>query len=158
MDLDSLVDLEQSFYDKAYEEAYAHGRIHAGIEGRAMGREKGFEIWEELGFYQGFATIWRAIYLQQNRTDDRAFRHMDQLLALINQFPRNNPPEDVDVAKTFSQIRSRYKVLCATLGVRPSLRASSDGQQSSTTPKGRQLWKLENDTKRVAEEDQGLNF
>jgi hypothetical protein len=88
----------------------------------------------------------------------RAFHHMDHLLALLDQFPRTNPPEDVDVAKMFRQIRSRYKALCASLGVRPSLRAANDGQPSSPSRSDRQLWKLESDTKRLAEEDQGLNF
>lgn len=40
------------------------------IEGRALGREKGFEMWEELGFYEGFAKIWQAIYTKQGRTDE----------------------------------------------------------------------------------------
>ena len=36
-----------------------HGRVHGLIEGRALGKEKGFEMWEEVGFYLGFATTWR---------------------------------------------------------------------------------------------------
>ena len=31
------------------------------IEGRALGRQKGFEIWEELGFYEGFAICWKSV-------------------------------------------------------------------------------------------------
>jgi len=26
-----------------------------------LGREKGFEMWEEIGFYEGFAKGWKAI-------------------------------------------------------------------------------------------------
>lgn len=41
--------------------------MHGAIEGRAMGREKGYEIWEELGFYEGFAQTWKAVYAIENR-------------------------------------------------------------------------------------------
>ena len=50
-----------SFYDAGHADGFAHGRIHGLIEGRALGREKGFEMWEELGFYEGTARAWRAL-------------------------------------------------------------------------------------------------
>ncbi|KAF8899408.1 hypothetical protein BD779DRAFT_1391770, partial [Infundibulicybe gibba] len=128
-DIESLVHLEQTFYDTGYEDGFAHGRIHGLIEGRALGREKGFEMWEEIGFYEGFALMWKAIFAKQNRLDDRASNHIRHLLELISQFPRVNPSasetaSDVDIPRLLRQIRSRYKVLCSTLGVRPSLRAA----------------------------------
>ncbi|KAL1742027.1 copper amine oxidase [Schizophyllum fasciatum] len=130
-DIEALVHVEQDFYDAGYKDGFDHGRIHGLIEGRALGREKGFEMWEELGFYEGFALMWQAIYVRQGRTDDRAMNHIKHLLNLIMQFPRVNPStadssSDVDIPKLFRQIRSRYKALCATLGVRPSLRATSE--------------------------------
>jgi len=104
-----------------------HGRIHGLIEGRALGREKGFEMWEELGFYEGFAKVWQRICTNRaSETDTRSLRHISHLLDLISEFPRVNPSlgSDVeqDIPKLFRQIRSRYKALCSTLGVRPSLR------------------------------------
>lgn len=61
--------------------------------------------------------------------------HIRHLLDLLAQFPRANPsaggPSEVDIPKLFRQIRSRYKLLCATLGVRATLRAA-DG--SATGP------------------------
>ncbi|KAJ7597701.1 DUF1715-domain-containing protein [Mycena floridula] len=109
-DLESLVHLEQNFYDSGFKDGFAHGRIHGLIEGRALGREKGFEMWEELGFYEGFALFERKV-------------------SLIPQFPRVHPSSTdtesgVDIPRLFRQIRSRYKVLCSTLGVRPTLRAA----------------------------------
>ncbi|KAF8640989.1 hypothetical protein AX17_000634 [Amanita inopinata Kibby_2008] len=131
-DLESLVHVEETFYDVGYQDGFAHGRIHGLIEGRALGREKGFEMWEELGFYEGFALMWAAIYKQQGRVDDRATNHVKHLLELISQFPRVNPSavdssSELDIPRLFRQIRSRYKALCSTLGVRPSLRASEAG-------------------------------
>ncbi|KAJ7583624.1 DUF1715-domain-containing protein [Mycena floridula] len=121
-DLEALVDLEQTFYDSGYQDGFAHGRIHGLIEGRALGREKGFEMWEELGFYEGFALIW-----QMQSKNEKALSHIKHLLTLISQFPRVNPSSTdesgVDIPKLFRQIRSRYKALCSTLGVKPTLRA-----------------------------------
>ena len=70
----------------------------------------------------------------------RAQNHIRHLLELVARFPRVNPSSagsssddpssapgvDVDIPRLFRQIRSRYKLLCATLGVRPSLRAADD--------------------------------
>lgn len=105
-------------------------------------------MWEELGFYEGFAMLWRAVLSQRGMTDEcvsvrfhyispsvltlplsssRAAQHIRQLLALLAQFPRVNPsatePSELDIPKLFRQIRSRYKALCAVLGVQPTLRA-----------------------------------
>ncbi|KAI1793664.1 hypothetical protein LXA43DRAFT_941956 [Ganoderma leucocontextum] len=144
-DLEELVNVEQTFYEHGYRDGFAHGRVHGLIEGRALGREKGFEMWEELGFYEGFARMWGALLLQAQgagaaagTTDERAQNHIRHLLELVARFPRVNPsagpdtdPErDVDIPRLFRQIRSRYKLLCATLGVRPSLRAADEASPS----------------------------
>ncbi|KAH9895639.1 DUF1715-domain-containing protein [Cubamyces lactineus] len=139
-DLEELVNVEQAFYEDGYKDGFAHGRIHGSIEGRALGREKGFEMWEELGFYEGFAIMWKAIVESQAVQDERTLNHIRHLLELIAQFPRENPsaadgPADLDIPKLFRQIRSRYKLLCATLGVRPTLRAA-DGSSVSPEREG----------------------
>ena len=58
------------FYDEGYEGGFAHGRIHGLIEGRALGREKGYEMFEELGFYEGFALTWKKIYESTGRSEE----------------------------------------------------------------------------------------
>ncbi|CAL1702501.1 unnamed protein product [Somion occarium] len=127
-DLESLVNVEQTFYDDGYKDGYDHGRIHGLIEGRALGREKGFEMWEEVGFYEGFALMWSAICEKRaTKEDTRIVHHTKQLLDLTAQFPKVNPSSatssDLDIPRLFRQIRSRYKVLCAALGIRPTLKA-----------------------------------
>jgi hypothetical protein len=62
---------------------------------------------------------------------------MKHLLELISQFPKTNPstsPDhaNMDVEKMFRQIRSRYKILCATLSVRPTLRAADGSPMMDT--------------------------
>jgi len=76
-----------SFYDSGYHDGLAHGRIHGLIEGRAMGREKGFEMWEEIGFYEGFALTWRAILRQQSKEDEfSVFKSFSQAIFLFISF------------------------------------------------------------------------
>ncbi|KAG8756959.1 hypothetical protein FRC11_004903 [Ceratobasidium sp. 423] len=130
-DLGDLAHLEESFYKTGHDDGFQHGRIHGLIEGRAMGREKGFEMWEELGFYEGFVGIWlRAAAKPGSGIDERAIHHAEQLLSLISKFPMTNPPvapqaePQVDIVRLYTQIRSRYKALCSTLGVRPRLVSS----------------------------------
>ncbi|KAI0668168.1 DUF1715-domain-containing protein [Trametes maxima] len=141
-DLEELVNVEQTFYEEGYKDGFAHGRVHGAIEGRALGREKGFEMWEELGFYEGFAMMWKAIVQSLPTQDERTLNHIRHLLDLIAQFPRENPsasaPSELDIPKLFRQIRSRYKLLCATLGVRPTLRAA-DGSSVSPDRTGADL-------------------
>ncbi|KAF5354398.1 hypothetical protein D9758_010748 [Tetrapyrgos nigripes] len=132
-DLETLVHLEETFYDDGYKDGFAHGRIHGLIEGRALGREKGYEMWEEIGFYEGFAMLWESILLRDGKQEGRAFQHTTRLLNLISRFPLVNPSnvktspavgEDdaemtTDIPKLFRQIHSKYKALCTTANVRP---------------------------------------
>ncbi|KAF4573521.1 LTO1 complex adapter protein [Pleurotus pulmonarius] len=169
-DLESLVHLEQTFYDDGYKDGFDHGRIHGLIEGRALGREKGFEMWEELGFYEGFAMMWKMICSKRvGESNERSMNHVNQLLQLISQFPRVNPSStsssaDVDIPKLFRQIRSRYKILCSTLGVKPSLRSADGtpseedfGQEDRSNLATRQpVWKVEEQPRAVI--GQSLEF
>ncbi|KAF8734426.1 GTPase activator, partial [Rhizoctonia solani] len=116
------------FYKTGHEDGFQHGRIHGLIEGRALGREKGFEMWEELGFYEGFAGVWiRVAAKPSSDIDERAIHHAEQLVLLISKFPMTNPPvspqaeSQIDIVRLYTQIRSRYKALCSTLGFRPRL-------------------------------------
>ncbi|KAJ3576099.1 hypothetical protein NP233_g652 [Leucocoprinus birnbaumii] len=137
-DLESLVHVEQTFYESGYQDGYDRGRIHGLIEGRALGREKGYEMWEELGFYEGFASTWKSFLLEHGTADDeRTINNANRLLDLIAQFPRINPSStdkssEIDISQLLNRIRSRYKVLCASLGVRPTLRASRSDQTTDT--------------------------
>ncbi len=58
---------------------------------------------------------------------NRSSQHIRHLLEMTAKFPKENPSAsehpELDIPKLFRQIRSRYKALCATLGVRPTLRA-----------------------------------
>ncbi|TDL20439.1 hypothetical protein BD410DRAFT_371661 [Rickenella mellea] len=136
--IEAVVDLEQQFYNAGHADGFAHGRIHGLIEGRAVGRQKGFEIWEEVGYYEG------------------SRHNVKQLIDLISQFPLKNSAadesesSDFDMSKLLNQIRSRYKMLCATLGVKPSLRAGTapeskndNASLDAATTRSGGIWKVE---------------
>jgi primary-amine oxidase len=135
LDLHALTNVEEEFFQAGFEEGLRHGRIHGLIEGRSMGRQKGFEMWEELGFYRGSALFWRGVFGQaaEDEKETRVQQHIRHLLELIAKFPIVNPSttsdKDFDVARLMNQIRTRYKALCATIGVRTRLRLVGNGEE-----------------------------
>ncbi|KAG8887053.1 hypothetical protein FRB98_000632 [Tulasnella sp. 332] len=159
-DLEDLANLEQA----GYTDGYDHGRIHGLIEGRAVGREKGYEIWEEVGFYQGFALFWNAVLSgSQEGKQNRTLRNVTQLIDLIAQYPTRNPShlldpppsktqgeatdmEITDILTTeitavppldMTRIRTKYRLICATLGVKPRLEpAPATGSSMGSSASG----------------------
>ncbi|CED82847.1 Uncharacterized conserved protein [Phaffia rhodozyma] len=88
--LDSLNHVEETFYQTGYREGFEHGALHGLFEGRALGKEKGFELWEEVGFYEGVGTFWRDLLGKETKSASRAINHINQLLHLISLFPTHN--------------------------------------------------------------------
>ncbi|WVO15393.1 hypothetical protein L204_103051 [Cryptococcus depauperatus] len=147
--LEQTTHLESTFYSKGYDSGFAHGRLHGLFEGRELGKEKSWELWEEVGYYEGWARMWidlfknraTAINIAGRKSKElRALNHAQTLVDLINTFPTVNPtsvsqsssgqeplstaPSEAatpDLANLLSQIRARYRLLCSCLGVRPRL-------------------------------------
>lgn len=128
-----------------------------------------------------------------SQTFRRALHHARHLLSLLAQFPATNPspapsstshtdPQsatsspsaELDILSLQRQIRSRYKVLCASLGIRPSLRANSspggeigqdDGMNMDSAVNGpsegrggKKIWKVDVSRGVGPQEPQGLSF
>lgn len=141
-------------------------------------------MWEEIGFYEGFALTWKAILSQQLKEDSelaiaflsllphliscylsRSSQHIRHLLEYISQFPRVNPSNDdatsLDISKLLSQIRSRYKALCSTLGIQPRLCSSTELEHSDIKhPKDSAIpiWKLDKTGTKKSVTNQDLSF
>ena len=81
--LDSVLSLEERFYQEGLASGQPHGELHGLFEGRALGREKCWELWEEVGYYQGAALLWRAVLTAQGKTESRCvpFRLFPSLAA-----------------------------------------------------------------------------
>ncbi|WOO84949.1 Oral cancer-overexpressed protein 1 [Vanrija pseudolonga] len=149
---DGAINLESGFYETGYAEGHAHGQLHGLFEGRQLGQEKAWELWEEVGFYEGFAGVWCAkLASSSSRKEAKSLAHAQTLLGLITAFPATNPtpvpdaPLDNDTPELaaareaaaaaapdlpamLSAIRARYRLLCTSLGTRPRLvTAAKDG-------------------------------
>lgn len=55
---DSLLNLEDEFYDEGYQLGVADGSRAGHIEGRVFGLEKGFEKYVTMGKLQGRSVVW----------------------------------------------------------------------------------------------------
>lgn len=97
--LDSANNLEDSSFRDGFSAGHAHGKLHGTFEGRALGREKGFELWDEVGFYEGTARFWRGVLAKQveslpvsqrSRKQVKQLQHLEALETLIAAFPTKN--------------------------------------------------------------------
>jgi len=70
-EFDSLLDLETQFYSTGWNSGFPHGELHGLFEGRELGREKSWELWEEIGYYQGVARLWKVILKRQGKESTR---------------------------------------------------------------------------------------
>lgn len=141
-----------SFYDTGYADGHAHGALHGLFEGRQLGQEKAWELWEEVGFYEGFARVFLSGVKGDvcgARRGAKAVAHARSLLALIEGFPTVNPTpaeaedengdkvvveskDEPDLAALLQNIRARYRLLCTSVGARPRLVAARDGSETGS--------------------------
>lgn len=96
---DTINTLEESAYRDGFQAGSAHGKLHGTFEGRQLGREKGFEIWDEVGFYEGTARFWKGVLAKQienvpapmrSRKQMKQLQHLNGLETLIAAFPTKN--------------------------------------------------------------------
>lgn len=136
---DGLLELEQTFYQAGYEGGYPHGELHGLFEGRELGREKSWELWEEIGYYEGTAKLWQTILRHAAPGDLASSRPQQSLQAvrtLVAAFPASNDSSvlrdpsasqstDVDITAQLGALRSKYRTSCALVGMRPRMTVSS---------------------------------
>ena len=137
------------FYDEGYADGFAHGALHGLYEGRALGQEKAYELWEEVGYYEGFAQTYLDVSAQSGGSAPRSSRsartrmisseltssalsHARQLLDLIRTFPTINPSSAPDGSTpTAATAETREEVdlpaLLASIRARYRLLCSSLG-------------------------------
>ncbi|GAA5941666.1 ribosome biosynthesis protein LTO1 [Sporobolomyces koalae] len=147
-DFDSLLDLESQFYAAGYDSGLPHGKLHGLFEGRELGREKSWELWEEIGYYEGMARLWKVILTKQGKGSTRSMQALDQILALAAAFPASNDSsllesasdsDQLDITAQLTTLRAKYKTVCATLGVRSRMAVSSGSGTTSSSAEGNDL-------------------
>ncbi|OCF41924.1 hypothetical protein I317_04226 [Kwoniella heveanensis CBS 569] len=105
--LEDITHMESTFYQEGYQSGFEHGKLHGIFEGRELGNEKSWELWEEIGYYEGWASLWvgqlesKAGIDGKNAENEgrpgrrgkeaRALNHARGLLELIASFPTTNP-------------------------------------------------------------------
>ena len=66
----SLLDLEDEYYNEGFELGTTDGRRAGHVEGRLFGLEKGFEKYSEMGRLHGRSIVWNNRLLPDERTED----------------------------------------------------------------------------------------
>lgn len=146
---DSLLGLEDEFYQEGYDTGLADGE-HAGIvEGKVFGIEKGYEKALELGKLQGRALVWQL--RQQNNSQSagpnqspllkyfesskislntRVTKHIETLLNSSSEKDIRDENSDDAVAEFDDRIarsQAKAKVIAAIVGEPVNLASPSDG-------------------------------
>ncbi|GAA5991955.1 hypothetical protein JCM10908_002288 [Rhodotorula pacifica] len=139
---DGLLELEQTFYQAGFDGGFPHGELHGLFEGRELGREKSWELWEEIGYYEGTARLWQAIL--QDGANGNSSRSQQSLLAvraLVSAFPASNDSSalqddsaaqaaaGVDITAQLGALRSKYRTSCALVGMRPRMAISTGSER-----------------------------
>ncbi|KAH8153763.1 uncharacterized protein LAJ45_01530 [Morchella importuna] len=131
---DSLLSLEEDFYQEGYALGVKDGEQAGRIEGRAFGLEKGFEKFLELGRLQGRCSVWKARIPPQSTappatvgyagkpndihiTNSRVQKQTESLAVILTNPPFKNDEESVEeVDETLKRGRNKAKVLSNMLG------------------------------------------
>ncbi|GAA6044361.1 hypothetical protein JCM8097_008409, partial [Rhodosporidiobolus ruineniae] len=134
------------------------GELHGLFEGRELGRDKAWELWEEIGYAEGTARFWGKVLEKNGKREGRPAQNLDQLLSLVEAFPTSNDSsslaqpapssptssdspsdssmaspaaaaDEVDIPALLSSLRSKYRTLCGSLGVRPRMQVAGAGSK-----------------------------
>ncbi|KAL7748492.1 enolase-phosphatase E1 [Sorochytrium milnesiophthora] len=135
-ELDDLVHLEDMFVDMGREEGIAAGAKAGVVEGRLMGIEKAFEMTSEVGFYHGYASLWKETLIPRapSAVSPRCAKAIDSLLVLLESWPLENTPT-TGMLELLERIRGKWKhvqVLLKDVAAPPS--PSSTATASNAKP------------------------
>ncbi|KAG0150881.1 hypothetical protein CROQUDRAFT_37511 [Cronartium quercuum f. sp. fusiforme G11] len=142
--IDPLNHLEETFFQNGFKVGEHEGERLGHLDGFELGLRSGFKIWEELGFYLAHLKLM-SFQLQTMNEERRALRLESKLrgfVKLIESFPTENKytvttdlhseapyenqaqPEN-DMVTLLNVIRSRYKICCTIVGMKPRIQAVS---------------------------------
>jgi hypothetical protein len=132
--LDSLNHVEASFFQSGYSSGFAHGKLHGLFEGRALGKEKAYELWEEVGYYEGVAGLWKLVLDRQSADSakgKRALGHLETLIGLIALFPTQNSSVSTANSRPGSPVASAHPAIAMSSS---SSKPGGDGGAGSASP------------------------
>ncbi|EDW09593.1 protein LTO1 homolog [Drosophila mojavensis] len=109
---DDIVLTEEKHARQGYAEGISDGRAQGNQEGYQLGYAQGVQLGEELGGIYG-----QVVAQQQLPHTEKLQRTLQQLRQLIEEFPRQNDPEQ-DIIGAVEHIRNTHRRLCALLGTK----------------------------------------
>lgn len=132
VDFDSLLNLEESFYQESYDEAFQTGHNHSFRDGKLLGIQTGFQRFILVAALKKASELLIGANEKNVNDDPKLEKHLSSLnntLALINEFYKNedgtlsdtinitNTPKDVALyEKNIKTIRSKTKILFSQIG------------------------------------------
>ncbi|GMG98614.1 hypothetical protein Nepgr_000454 [Nepenthes gracilis] len=114
----SSVSLERTHIEEGYADGYKDGLTLGKQDGYQVGLKHGFQVGEELGFYRGLVDVWTsAIRVDPSCFSTRVQKIIQQMSELLDEYPIMEP-EDERVDEIMGTLRLKFRVVCATLGVK----------------------------------------
>lgn len=114
MELDSSLQLEDSYYQSGFEEGVRDGQVHGLIEGRIYGSEVSYERFMSLGLLYGRMSVWRV----QHASNPRVVKHLERVEDLLKRVPMDNSEtkEGEDFESLMASIQGKMKVVASLSG------------------------------------------
>jgi hypothetical protein len=129
IDFDSLLDLENQFYNNSYNNAYKTGESHTFRDGKQFGIQTGFQRFVLIGALKKLLELLKNNNNNSDNYSDRQLKSIDDLLNLLNSFYNNNNNNNNNLInstnnindvnyyeKNIKLIKSKIKVLFSQLG------------------------------------------
>ncbi|XP_063700038.1 protein LTO1 homolog [Culicoides brevitarsis] len=110
--LDNIFMSEQNILEENYQKGFETGKAQGNTEAYHLGYHRASEIGAELGYY--FAILKRQQQNPSPHTSERISKLISTLLTKIEEFPRFNDP-NVDIIGSVTEIRSKYRQICASI-------------------------------------------
>lgn len=101
---------EEKVTEEGYQRGFEEGKKQGNTEAYHLGYHRAAEIGAELGYYHGIVTN----FLNNSNQTDKTKNLLEDLKARIESFPKENNP-DFDIFQNLSDIRAKYKRICALL-------------------------------------------
>ncbi|XP_021904824.1 oral cancer-overexpressed protein 1 [Carica papaya] len=111
---DSSLNLEETHMKEGFKEGYNEGLVAGREDARQLGLKLGFETGELLGFYRGCVCIWNSTI--RVCISPQLQKHIREFEEWIDKYPLLDP-EDESVDKKKDDLRVKFNVICASLGV-----------------------------------------
>ncbi|XP_072016118.1 protein LTO1 homolog [Amphiura filiformis] len=115
--LDAIVMAEEEFQDFGFKKGFILGERSGFEQGRQTGHIKGREVGAEIGFYSGFATMWKSLLeKQQDKPRPRVKKALELLNVMIQEFPLDSPSHE-GFWEDLKKIRAKFKQVASLLNV-----------------------------------------